>query len=387
MPATVAYDPLDAATIADPLPVYAELRRHGPLHWHEGMNSWVFPRHEDCHRILKDADTYARDVRRVGEDVPRFRQTIQSVDPPGHKRVRTTFVRAFKDQDLGRIADRLRVAIQAVRRRTEPGVEFDYVEQVARPLAIEASSAILGIPTPDGRLVGELSAAIARRMDSGLDPSRRPDGDAARHQLNELVDSFLARGSREGMLSGFADPAGLDHYVTNTIAVIFNASYSTVFASLGTTVDVLLDQPPDAVRDALARDPDRAADELVRFAGPTQGTSRRVTRDTLVHGTLLPRGATVLALVGSANHDEQAFDRPEQLNYDRWPNRHLGFGWGPHSCFGAPLGKLALAVAHTELLHRAQPLTRAGATRWKSSATLRTAEQIPVAFTPTRRGR
>jgi cytochrome P450 len=372
------YDPIAALTIADPFPVYAALRRDHPMYWHEGMRSWVFSRYADCLHILKSADVFARDVRRVGEELPEFRQTIQSVDPPENLALRTAFVRAFKDQDLARLAARLEDRVDEIRAGTHIDESFDYVERVARPIALEASSAILGISPPDGQLVAELSGAIARRMDSGLDASRQAQGDAARHELNRLIGEWIDRGSDVGILSAFGRASDLDHYTTNTLAVIFNASYSTVFASLGTTMDALLDAAPDVV-DEITSDSDCVADELVRFAGPTQGTSRRVTQDVELHGRTIERGGTVVALVASANRDERAFAEPDRLDFRRSPNRHLGFGWGPHSCFGAPLGKIAVAKVQARLLCDGDPLVRAGPTTWTPSATLRVAAALPVA--------
>jgi cytochrome P450 len=44
----------------------------------------------------------------------------------------------------------------------------------------------------------------------------------------------------------------------------------------------------------------------------------------------------------SANHDEKAFDAPEEVRLDRKPNPHLAFGFGAHLCLGAPHARLLL---------------------------------------------
>jgi cytochrome P450 len=55
---------------------------------------------------------------------------------------------------------------------------------------------------------------------------------------------------------------------------------------------------------------------------------------------------------GSANRDEQAFERPMEFDVTRAPNAHLGFGHGLHYCLGASLARLEIAVMLEELLPR-----------------------------------
>jgi cytochrome P450 len=42
-----------------------------------------------------------------------------------------------------------------------------------------------------------------------------------------------------------------------------------------------------------------------------------------LHGVTIPKGATVMPLVGAANHDPAIFERPEIFDIGRTPNRHL----------------------------------------------------------------
>jgi cytochrome P450 PksS len=58
-----------------------------------------------------------------------------------------------------------------------------------------------------------------------------------------------------------------------------------------------------------------------------------------IAGATIPGGELVLAVLGSANHDENHFEDPDTLELARDPNRHLAFGrggvhhiaWGRHS--------------------------------------------------------
>lgn len=97
---------------------------------------------------------------------------------------------------------------------------------------------------------------------------------------------------------------------------------------------------------------DRAVEEFLRFFSPTQALARTVTQDVEFHGCPMKSGDRVLLSWASANRDESAFDTPDEINIDRWPNRHLGFGIGMHRCAGSHLGRLMSKTLISEILSR-----------------------------------
>ncbi|OYW83606.1 MAG: cytochrome, partial [Hyphomonas sp. 32-62-5] len=60
----------------------------------------------------------------------------------------------------------------------------------------------------------------------------------------------------------------------------------------------------------------------------------------------------VMALLAAGNLDPAAFDDPLTLNLARRPNRHLGWGWGPHLCLGMHLAKAECEIALRQILER-----------------------------------
>ena len=58
-------------------------------------------------------------------------------------------------------------------------------------------------------------------------------------------------------------------------------------------------------------------------------------------------------LNGAANRDPRQFDAPTELRLDR-PNwrQHLGFGFGIHTCAGAPLARAEARVSLERVLDR-----------------------------------
>jgi cytochrome P450 len=61
-----------------------------------------------------------------------------------------------------------------------------------------------------------------------------------------------------------------------------------------------------------------------------------------MHGTMIRAGDAVTAWIASANRDEDVFERPYALDFQRSPNRHVTFGFGSHRCIGSSLARLML---------------------------------------------
>ena len=70
-------------------------------------------------------------------------------------------------------------------------------------------------------------------------------------------------------------------------------------------------------------------------------------------GKKIPKGETVLCLLGSANRDPAVYSRPQdRLDITRPNVRPLSFGGGIHFCLGAQLARIEAEVAIGTLLRR-----------------------------------
>ena len=66
----------------------------------------------------------------------------------------------------------------------------------------------------------------------------------------------------------------------------------------------------------------------------------------------VPAGSFIAVNIGSANHDEKVWERPEEFDIFRPPRQHLAFAWGPHMCLGLHLARMETRVALTQVLDR-----------------------------------
>jgi cytochrome P450 len=83
----------------------------------------------------------------------------------------------------------------------------------------------------------------------------------------------------------------------------------------------------------------------------------------------------------SANRDERAFDEPDEFRLDRTPNRHLGFGAGPHFCLGAHLARMETRVFYEQVLARGLRIELLGEPDRLRSNWFRGIKHLPVRVT------
>jgi cytochrome P450 len=125
-----------------------------------------------------------------------------------------------------------------------------------------------------------------------------------------------------------------------------------------------------------------AVEELLRFDAPVQSVSRVTTADVTLHGVTIPTGDRVLMLFGSANRDEDRWDRPDSLDLLREHKRHLAFGEGIHHCLGAPLARLEGRIILEELLALMPDYEISGEIERLYAPHERSIEHLPISFPP-----
>jgi cytochrome P450 len=172
------------------------------------------------------------------------------------------------------------------------------------------------------------------------------------------------------------------------VFLLLIAGYETTVNLIGNGTLALLDNPQQM--ELLKARPDlmpSAVEEFARYYSPVDYAQSRVMRnDVQLNGVTIPRGEVVFAALSSANRDEAQFGNPGKLDITREPNRHLGFGHGPHYCLGAFLARMEANIAFDTLLRRCPDLQLAeprDAVRWRESFVLRGVQSLPVS---TRRG-
>ncbi|MGD8277960.1 MAG: cytochrome P450, partial [Gemmatimonadota bacterium] len=89
----------------------------------------------------------------------------------------------------------------------------------------------------------------------------------------------------------------------------------------------------------------QAVEELIRIAGPSRAVFRRAVDDVRIGQARIDAGDRVVLMLAQANRDPARFARPDEIDFDRAPAKHVAFGGGAHACSGARLTRMAVGVA------------------------------------------
>ena len=145
-------------------------------------------------------------------------------------------------------------------------------------------------------------------------------------------------------------------------------------------------QNPDE-RARLVADPSlmpTAIEEMLRWVSPVMYFRRTATRDAEIRGQAIREGDKVTIWYGSANRDEEIFERADKFDVGRTPNEHMAFGLGHHFCLGANLARLEIQIMFEEILRRLPDMQLASQPERLRSNFIHGIKRMPVRFTPQR---
>jgi cytochrome P450 len=397
----LGFEPDDLGFIADPYPVYGELRTRAPIIYDEATDHWLVPRYHEVNSLLRDrrfARTYlhAETHEAMGHEPPPadheafwhlINNGILDMEPPDHTRVRRLVTKAFTP----RMVDDLRAPIQDLMNGLVDGLRgsgsFDLIATVAEPLPVAVIAELLGIPHADRHLLRPWSADICRMYE--LHPTDEDAAVAGRASVE--FSEYLRNLSRERRKSPAADLISeltqvvdegdrlTEDELIGTCVLLLNAGHEATVNVTGNGWWALFRHPESLA--TLRVDPHlvgAAVEELMRWDTPLQMFERWVLEDVEVQGIAIPKGAELGLLFGSANRDPAVFDDPDSLRLDRTPNPHLTFGAGIHFCLGAPLARVELATSFATVLRELPDLELEHEPSWKANYIIRGLEALRV---------
>jgi cytochrome P450 len=398
----MALDFTDPVFKADPYPTYARLRRDmpvAPTRLPDGRAVWLVTRYDDVALVLKDA-RFAKDRRRVnmshrtpfsrffGPLITALQFNMLDLDPPDHTRLRGLVHKAFTPRFVERLRDRIQAL--AVRLLDDArGERWDLVSGFALPIPATVIADLLGVPATDRHRFHRWSNRVVT-IASGRDfLLAMPAVILFLRYLRRLVAARRME-PRDDLISALvqAEESGDRLSSDELLAMLFLllvAGHETTVNLISNGTLALLQNPEELER--LRHDPEllrggAAIEELLRYTSPVQvATERYAVESVQLSGTAIPAGSMVLAVIGSANHDEHRFAAPEKLDLTRAPNPHLAFGHGVHYCLGAPLARLEGQIAVGALLERVPDLKLAVAPeslQWRKGIFVRGVERLPL---------
>lgn len=398
------YDLSSQAFMANAYATWAQMREDDPVYLNPGVDGgkpmWWVTRYEDVEAVLLDDKRFVRDPRLAfppaffagfPEEVNWVQNHMLNRDGEDHRRLRSLVSKAFTPKMVERWRPRVQEIADALLDPIVADGEMELVSTFAFPLPFTIIAELLGVPPEDREQFRIWSEVFLRA-------SFNPDDHAAyfaaipefaayfraifeerrREPADDLISALLA--VEEG------DDALTEQELTSMAAAISIAGHETTVSLIGNMMVAVLGHPDQ--RALLERDPSllpRAVEELIRYDGSTDRPMQRwAAEDVELRGQKIRRGELVMVMLGSANHDPERFEAPDELDIMAERNaRHLGFSRGRHSCLGAPLARVESVIALETLLRRLPGVRLAVAPeelRWRTVPFIRSFEVVPLAW-------
>lgn len=348
---------------------YAEAHARAPVAYSPAFFSYLVTGHAEVLQVLRDPLLYSS--ARILEPIVPFpaellaelqRRTtfplppgLFNNDPPDHTRARLLFSRAFTPAKVAALEPQIRRFAEELAAGLRAGPQaIELMHDFAFKLPMRVISALVGVPYEDMDQLKAWQGDWFKLYDPALDLAAKLAAAAGfvayqtyyaalierrRAQPTDDLISALVR-AREGH-----DAFTNDEIISHLIVLLF-AGYETAASLTGSALFALLAEPR-----LWARVGDDAAllqaviEESLRMHAPVQMEPRHTTAPTRLGGIEIPAGSPVFTFFGAANYDPRVFAEPLRFDLARANGtRHLGFGWGVHSCLGASLARLELRV-------------------------------------------
>ena len=355
----------DRDGIANPYPLYKEVRDLGPAVWLTRTEVWALARYNDVRETLRDYRTFTTS-HGVAID-PAVNQATSgpgranslTSDPPLHDEIRRITSAPLLPGALKEIKPAIDEAASGLIDELLSRGSFDGMRDLAQVLPLTVVSELVGLPEYGRESMLRWAAATFNAMGP-----MNELGQAAMAHIREL-HQFCREEAVPGKLKpdGWADriyqaaargEVAVDQCPGMMREYIGPSLDTTIFATghllnlLGRSPDqwALLKSDPSLIPGAI--------NEALRMEAPIRSFSRFTNEDARFEEVTIPAGSRVLVFYASANRDERKWERPDDYLITRKATDHLAFGHGIHSCAGMHLARLEMTALLTALVARVE---------------------------------
>jgi pimeloyl-[acyl-carrier protein] synthase len=394
------YHLLDPQVLANPYPLYEQLRTEAPVHWDPFLHAWVVTRYREVVQVLNEfsanrtptAEYLAEmGITAMGPIAEVMVRQMLFLDAPAHTRIRKLASQAFTPRRVEALRAHIQTIADDLIDRVLSSGRVDLIADFAEPLPCIVTAEMLGLPVEHHTQLKSWSQDFAEMLGNFQhNPERAGRIAKSVEAMTAYFRAAMAEQReqlRSGLLGAFMtaqvedDRLSDDEVIANVIVTMVGGQETTTNL-IGNGMLSLLRHPQELER--LRADPalvPSAVEELLRFESPSQQTARLVPEDGLLGDKTVRKRQAVIAVMGAANRDPDRFPDPDRLDLTRSDNRHVAFGWGPHFCFGAALARIEAQVSFETLLQRLPDLAlEPRALTWRTNLGLRGLRALPLTF-------
>jgi cytochrome P450 len=302
----------------------------------------------DFPRVSPAADEVAELLKDAHKTTP----LTVSVDPPVHTRYRMVMNRVLSPQRMKQAAPMVHGYVERFVQELVSEGGGDFVEKFAVRLPFAVICTMMGLPESMWTKMRAWADSYTAPLFGHITYEREIECAhlflERQKYLSGLVDEYRSMPNPPDNLISAVATARLDDSNLMSMADALSMIEQFVVAGAETTKNslatgaLLLAQRPDLrlrLRESEAN-VDTFVEECLRLFAPAQAMMRVTSQDVDLEGVHIPKGSRVMLRFGSGNTDEAVFSNAEDVQLDRRNARaHLTFGYGIHSCSGAPLAR------------------------------------------------
>lgn len=378
------------------------------MRWNKGVNAWILTRYSDVSAALRYDRLSAERITALtgligesgGESARQFERTFLKMmlfsDPPDHTRLRSLANKAFTPRVVGQIRSHIQGIVKGLLDGVQPDGDrepgkIDVITDLAYPLPAIVIAEMLGAEPKDRdqfkkwsddlaaflgniRIVSETYESAMKSEAELIDYLRELVAQRRKEPKDDLISALV-------MAEDQGDSFTQEELFSMCVLLIF-AGHETTTNLIGNGILALLNNPSELAK--LRQNPSLivpAIEEIIRYDGPVQTTTRTALEPLEIGGKQIAKGDRISLTLGAANRDPAQFPDPDRMDITRGENRHVGFGFGIHFCLGAALARMESQLAIGAMVERMPELRLESADLvWRDNPILRGVNSLPVAF-------
>lgn len=390
-------DTRDPATVANPYDIYRQLRSTRDLVWSDRLGLWLAPTHETANATLRN-----KNLGRLYQAQEPFDEweifnwlhsdSILDSEPPKHTRLRALVQKAFTpgrisalEPNIIEICERL---LDEAEQKLGTSGSFDILADYAEPLPVLVIADLLGVPREMADDLRRWSQDIVKMYEYGRSREQELAAQKAGLEFSSCIADLASKRKvdpQPDLITALVEVEEQgkklnEHEMIAMCVLLLNAGHEASVNGFGNgMVAMFRHQDQLELMKISPRElTETALEEMMRFDSPLHMFERTAMSETVIGNTTVLEGQKVVAMLGSANRDEEVFENTDRFDLGRKHNPHIAFGAGIHFCIGAPLARLEMHNSLPMLFERFPNLQLAGTPIQRPTFVLRGWETIPA---------
>ena len=343
----------------NPYPMLAELRKKAPISFVPQLSAILLSKHEDIFVCEKNTAVFSS-IQPDGLMTRLMGQNMMRKDGEEHKRERhvifpTVSPKTTQNVWKQKFVDHTKKILNNLSKKQE----IDLVNEFAKPVSAEALKSITGLTNMTWQEMDRVSQGM---IDGCANYNQNKMVEENCHRCTASIDFHIQErleqdlGSDPSLLSVFALKNEKFEIISANVKLAISGGQNEPRDAIAGTIATLL-QNPIQLEKILNGEFDWliAFEEYARWMSPIGMSPRRIAKDFSYKGFNFFENDRVFLMFGSANRDEDIFEKPNEFKLDRDVARSISFGAGPHFCAGAWISKTLISEVAIPMLFEKFP--------------------------------